>query len=112
MQKVNLKLPVKHSRPVTGLSWGRTTKINTRLFLVGYGAREGEQQAEADLTEPDGVIEVFELVKEKQEHKVKNVATLNCHYTLTNAFFSPWEPNIVFGSSKSGDIFKWDLKKE
>jgi len=57
-------------------------------------------------------VEVFELTKDKQEFKVKQVATLNCHYTLTNAFFSPWEPHIIFASSKSGDIFKWDLKKE
>jgi len=67
---------------------------------------------EADLNEPDGLIEVFELSKDKQGLKIKAVATLNCHYTLTNAFFSPWESNIVFGTSKSGDVFKWDLNKE
>jgi hypothetical protein len=34
---------------------------------VGYGCREGEKQPEADLTEPDGLIEVFELSKSKKE---------------------------------------------
>lgn len=63
------------------------------------------------MIEPDGLIEVFELSKDKHGLKIKPIRTLNCHYTLTNAFFSPWESNIVFGTSKSGDIFKWDLNK-
>lgn len=105
---IDSKEIAKHKRSIVAIDWHRK-KLNR--FLVCYG---GHEELNVTSSEPEGRIDIFDLKNEQQGNKkIELVDTLFCHYTLTKAFFSPFkeeyttENQMVYASSKSGDVFRW-----
>lgn len=85
------------NRAVTSIDWSPS---QPELLLTSYS-----RSAEANMDEPDGLIDIFSLSMQGRPE-----LTLNCQYEILKAIFNPHNPNIIIGSTMSGYLLEWDIR--
>ncbi|KAA8916528.1 hypothetical protein TRICI_001391 [Trichomonascus ciferrii] len=83
-------------RAITGLDW--STK-HPELVASSHTEKNSDPHA------PKGLIQIWNT-----HHKSRPEYVFNAQSDILNVKFSPFEPNIIFGTAYNGQVLSWDTR--